>query len=142
MADLPATQLIPVVRTDFSDDASWQRLLQEILTPTDGSNYGASVEFVEDRALAGLDDLAIATGYDRGYPHQYQHPVLFVVDAVAISAPDHPVLVVNLNAGDDSGPFRTLPQQVQAIEVNLSISNMDYFEFARAVDADGVFRGF
>jgi hypothetical protein len=35
-----------------------------------------------------------------------------------------------------------VPRQVQAIENNLSIANMDFFEFADSADADGVFRGF
>ncbi|GAB3345306.1 DUF6924 domain-containing protein [Micromonospora halotolerans] len=51
-------------------------------------------------------------------------------------------LVVNLNDGDETAPFRALPRQVQAIENNLSIANMDFFEFARAAGPDGVFRGF
>jgi hypothetical protein len=31
---------------------------------------------------------------------------------------------------------------VQAIQNNLSLANMDYVEFARAVGRDGIFRGF
>ncbi|MGI5176141.1 DUF6924 domain-containing protein [Dactylosporangium sp. CA-152071] len=141
MADLPATQGVPVVRADFSDDSTWRRLMKEITAPTE-EGFGADVEFVEDRTLAGLDAVAIAAGYRRAYPHQYRHPILFVVDAVAVSAPNHPLLVINLNARDSSGPFRTLPRQVQSIENNLSIANMDYFEFARSTGPDGVFRGF
>jgi len=32
--------------------------------------------------------------------------------------------------------------EVASIEVNLSIANMDFDEFADSADADGVFRGF
>ncbi|GAA4579965.1 hypothetical protein GCM10023176_58710 [Micromonospora coerulea] len=39
-------------------------------------------------------------------------------------------------------PFRALPQQVQAIQNNLSLANMDYIEFATSAGAEGVFRGF
>ncbi|MFC8848558.1 MULTISPECIES: DUF6924 domain-containing protein [unclassified Micromonospora] len=53
-----------------------------------------------------------------------------------------PLLVVNLNDRHETGPFRTLPRQVQAIENNLSLGNMDFVEFARAAGPDGVFRGF
>jgi len=49
---------------------------------------------------------------------------MFIVDAVTISTPEHPLLVV------------------QAIEHNLSIANLDLFELAGSVGADGVFRGF
>jgi hypothetical protein len=38
--------------------------------------------------------------------------------------------------------FRAVPSRVQSIENNLSIANMDFEEFAEAVDRDGVFRGF
>ena len=129
------------MRADFSDDRVWHWLIKEIVTPTE-EGFGADVEFVEDRALAGLDEFAIAAGYPRTYPQQYRHPVLFVVDAVAVSAPKPTLLVVNLNARAETEPFRTLPRQVQAIQNNLSLANMDYVEFARSVGKDGIFRGF
>jgi len=51
------------------------------------------------------------------------------------------VLVVDLY--DEPGrSFRVVPQEAWSVENNLSISNMDFEEFADSVDADGVFRGF
>jgi hypothetical protein len=141
VAALPETWSVPVVRADFSNDRVWQGLKEEIVSPTE-EGFSADVEFVEDRALSGLSEAAIVAGYARTYPHQYRHPVLFVVDDVAIAAPEHPLLVVNLNAGVETVPFRTLPWQVQSIQNNLSLANMDYVEFARSVGGDGVFRGF
>ncbi|WP_262286836.1 hypothetical protein [Micromonospora sp. MA102] len=141
MADLPETRCVPVVRADFSDDGLWEQLKDEIVSPTE-EGFVAGVEFVEDRALIGLSETAIAAGYPRAYPRRYRHPVVFVVDTVTVSLPERPLLVVNLNDGDETGPFRTLPRQVQAIENNLSIANMDFFEFARSAGPDGVFRGF
>ena len=141
MAGLPQTWSVPVVRADFSDDRVWQRVTQEIVTATH-EGFGADVEFVEDRALIGMDAAAIAAGYPRTYPEDYRHPVVFVVDAVTVSVPEHPLLVVNLNMRVPTGPFRTLPRHVQSIQNNLSLANMDYVEFARSTGADGVFRGF
>jgi hypothetical protein len=141
VADLPQTWSVPVVRADFSDDAGWERVKEKIAEPTE-EGFGADVEFVEDRALAGLDEAAIVGGYRRAYPDAYRHPVLFVVDAVAVSLPEWPVLVVNLNADVEVAPFRALPRQVQSIQNNLSLANMDYIEFARSATADGIFRGF
>lgn len=132
---------MPVVRADFGDDGVWERLKHEIMSPT-AEGFGASVEFVEDRALIGLDEAAIVAGYPRAYPGRYRHPVVFVVDAVTVSAPGHPLLVVSLHERDEARLFRTLPRQVQGIENNLSIANMDFDEFARSADPDGVFRGF
>ncbi|WP_435830358.1 DUF6924 domain-containing protein [Micromonospora echinospora] len=141
MIALPETWCVPVVRGDFRDDGVWERLKHEIASPTD-EGFVAGVEFVEDRALIGLGAVAIAAGYPRAHPGRYRHPVVFVVDAVTVTVPEHPLLVVNLNEGVGTGPFRAVPRQVQSIENNLSIANMDFFEFARATDPDGVFRGF
>ena len=141
MADLPTTRCVPVIRADFSDDEAWAQIREEITSPTD-EGFLANVEFVEDRTLNGLDEATVVAGFPRAYPYEYQHPVLFVVDNVTVSSPDRPPLVVNLSVTDRSGPFRAVPRQVQAIENNLSIANMDFIEFARSVDADGVFRGF
>src|SRR5215467_2985802 len=138
---LPQTSSVPVVRADFSNEHVWQQLQEEILRLT-AEGFGADVEFVEEPALVGLGEEAIVAGYVRSYPHHYRHPVLFVVDRVAVAAPEHPLLVINLNARVNSGPFRALPSQVQGIQNNLSLANMDYVEFARSVDGDGVFRGF
>ena len=55
--------------------------------------------------------------------------------------PGVPILVVDLRRERGRG-FRAIPSTIQSIENNLSIANMDFFEFANAVDEDGVFRGF
>jgi hypothetical protein len=143
MFELPQTSSVPVVRADFSNDLMWQAICEEILGLT-AEGFGADVEFVEEPALGGLGQDAIVARYARSFPHQYRHPVLFVVDQVAVAAPEHPLLVINLNARVDSGPFRALPSQVQGVQNNLSLRNMDYVEFSRSVEVegDGVFRGF
>ncbi len=38
--------------------------------------------------------------------------------------------------------FGAVPQEVEPITAKVAIANMDFFEFADAADADGVFRGF
>ena len=58
-----------------------------------------------------------------------------------MAEPDHPLLVLDTRI-EPGRSFRALPSQVQSIENNLSIANMDWEDFAGAVDADGVFRGF
>jgi uncharacterized protein DUF6924 len=141
MTDLPATWSVPVVRADFSNNDVWERVKKEIAEPTD-EGFGADVEFVESPALDGLDEATIAAYYPHAYPHEYRHPVLFVIDALAVSGPEHPILVVNLNAEVAAGTFRALPRQVQSIQNNLSLANMDYREFLSSAGTDGVFRGF
>jgi Domain of unknown function (DUF6924) len=68
--------------------------------------------------------------------------VLFIADSVALGTAQQPILVVALGEGSSETPFRTLPSELWAIENNLNIANMDWQEFAAAVDEDGVFRGF
>jgi len=130
-----------VVRADFSDDEGWEQLKDEIVRPT-VEGFLAHVEFVEDQTLTGLDAAGIVAGYPCAYPHRYRHPVLFVVDAVTVREPEHPLLVVDLNENHKNRHFRTLPRQIQSIENNLSIANMDFVEFAQAASPDGIFRGF
>jgi hypothetical protein len=51
------------------------------------------------------------------------------------------VLVVNLFVPRGRS-FRVVPAQLWSVQANLSLANMDWEEFADAVDDDGVFRGF
>jgi hypothetical protein len=75
-------------------------------------------------------------------PEGDQRPFFFmIVDDVAVRSPGHPILVVDLWR-EPGREFRAVPAAVQSIENNLSIANMDFAEFADAVDEDGVFRGF
>lgn len=74
-------------------------------------------------------------------PKNYNHSFIVIVDQTAISHPDHPLLVVDLYEGSGN-EFRAIPSQIHGIENNLSIANMDFEEFAEAVDEDGIFRDF
>ena len=142
MASLPSTLGVPFIRTDFSDQASWDQMKDVVGLPNE-QDYQANVEYIEDRTLVGLDEAALVQRFPKLYPGRYEHPVVFVADAAAMSSPQHPILVVNLNEGDASRPFRSIPQEIASIEANLSLSNMDFYEFAgKAAETDGVFRGF
>jgi hypothetical protein len=52
---------------------------------------------------------------------------------------DHPVLVIDLQQ-KPSRSFRTTPAAFADVHDNLSTANMDFTEFAGAVDSDGIFR--
>jgi hypothetical protein len=67
--------------------------------------------------------------------------VLFIADGAALTSPDHPIQVVDLGSSGKS-PFRCIPPELWSVENNLNISNMDWEEFASAVDEGGVFHGF
>jgi hypothetical protein len=137
MKHLPDTPDALVLRTDFSDDGTWRAVCEAIAAPSPGDGFLANVSFVEDRAFESAvaeDLIAAAEG------SQYR-AFMFVVDAVTIRDADHPVLVLDL-ADQPGRTFRVTPSEMWGVENNLSLGNMDFDEFASAVDAAGVFRGF
>jgi len=126
MKQIPETENPLVLRTDFSNQAAWERICAIIQKPV-----------VDDVEYAGLtkDQLLELI------PKDYSHSFIVVIDQAATSLPDYPLLIVDLY--ERSGrEFRAVPSQIQSIENNLSIANMDFEEFAESVDESGVFRGF
>jgi len=141
LLDLPATRTDQslVIRTDFSDDRAWADLRAAMRDPTpfDGDGAAVEVEVIDDPAYAGLlpDDL-IAPGFARN-----DHTYVFLVDSVAMTDPEHPVLVVDL--WEDPGrTFRVVPEQFSSVETTLSDSHVDFSDVADNASPDGVFRGF
>jgi hypothetical protein len=136
MKALPVTKDAAVLRTDFANQAAWQAICAEIQKPS-AEGFKAHVEFIDDKGFAGASPKEVVASVPAKYPHTF----LIIVDAKAISTKDHSVLVVELKKASGKA-FRALPSTIQAIENNLSIANMDFEEFADAVDGSGVFRGF
>jgi len=137
MRRLPDSDQALVLRTDFSEQATWNAVRAMILEPVGPYRFYASVEFVDDpeyrdASTAALLDMARRSAF---------RTFLIVADRLTMTQPEHPLLVMDLNR-EPGREFRALPSQIQSIENNLSIANMDFAEFANAVDADGVFRGF
>jgi len=140
MPQLPMTNGSPVLRTDFSDAATWETICDEIQQPSP-EGFEAHVEFIDDRTFDALSKQQLLAAVPKDYPHIF----IIIVDRKAISDEEHPLLVVNLYDGLGSKvgeQFRALPSEIHAIENNLSIANMDFADFAGAVDGDGIFRGF
>jgi hypothetical protein len=137
MKQIPETEYALVLRTDFSDQATWETICAMIREPVGDFHFLAYVEFLDDMQYADITKEQLL----ELFPKNYNHSFIIVVDQTAISNPAHPLLVVDLY--EKSGrEFRAIPSQIQGIENNLSIANMDFEEFADSVDADGVFRGF
>jgi Domain of unknown function (DUF6924) len=138
--ELPRTRAVPLC-ADFSSDDTWQSLQEQILSPTD-EGFLAKSSSPRIGAWGAWTRGPSSRQRRRLYPRRYRHPALFFVDAVAIAAPDHPLLVIDLHEDGAPEPFRSVPRGVQAIENNLSIANMDFADLAGAAGADGIFRGF
>lgn len=133
---LPKTEDTLVVRTDFTDDAAWNALCATIQAPVRG--FRAYVHCLSDPEYDGrtAEQLRAAAG-DRD---TLNHTFIFIVDRVALTHPDHPILVVDFY--DEPGrTFRVIPAEMASVENNLSIANMDFADFADYVGPDGIFRG-
>jgi hypothetical protein len=135
MKTIPETSHAAVLRTDFSDDDAWDEVCEEIRAPS--GEFAASVDCVSDRAFEGVTASEVA---ELVRPDS-RHTFLFLVDHDTLADPEHPVLVVDLYS-DPGRSFRVIPSELWGVENNLSLANMDFEEFADAVDRDGVFRGF
>jgi len=143
MIELPEIMIVPVLRTDFGDDRAWRVLKDELMLPTpEGSGYVATVEFFDRPDLSGFSPARLEAEVPRRYPSSCEYCFLIVVDRLAISDPEHPVLLIDLNENEPEPFFRAVPREISAIEVNLSIGHMAFDDFARNADPDGVFRGF
>ena len=157
MKKLPTTDASLLVRTDFRDAEVWDAICTEIRQPPE-EMMAAFAQFAEVNAMIGQDvgegpeanltivddpefaDLSPAQLMER-LPADSHQTFFFVVDHESITSEEHSILVVDVSE-QKGQTFRTTPEQVQGIENNLSIANMDFADFANAVDGKGVFRGF
>ena len=135
MKTIPETRHAAVLRTDFSDHAAWEEVCDEIRAPS--GEFRASVDCISDPAFEAVTPTEVA---ELVRPDS-RHTFLFLVDHDTLADPEHPVLVVDLYS-DPGRTFRVVPSEIWGVENNLSLANMDFEEFADAVDRDGVFRGF
>ncbi len=160
MKPLPETEDTPLIRTDFTNDAVWEKVCSEALELD--PDVRQALEFSDERNRAEgrptgrpVDELKTSLHIinDREYENatceqilqlvspDSDHTFLFVVDQTCTEHPEHPLLVVDLYS-ERGRTFRAVPSQVNGIQSNLSIANMDWEEFADNVDEDGIFRGF
>jgi hypothetical protein len=146
MPTLPAAGVL-LVRTDFTDDDAWDQVQEEAQREYGPDGFQAYVAPVSDAAWGGAaweTVKAAAPAGDSG------PSVLFIADSITFASPEHPILVVDLEDKylsltefpeiADRTPFRCIPPALWSVENNLSISNMDWEEFAEDTDDDGVYR--
>jgi len=137
MKPIPKFEDALVLRTDFSNSTAWEEICAAIRQPVGGQGFQAYVEFFSDPEYDGanIEQVLLAI------PKDYNHSFLFIVDHVALSHSEQPVLVLDLEF-EGGQTFRAIPSEMSTVENNLSIANMDFEDFADAVDSDGIFRGF
>jgi hypothetical protein len=138
MAELPSGAVL--VRTWFGDDGAWESLVRAVKTPTE-EGYLPDVIPVNDPAFEGLSPKGLKA------KQSGDAAACFLADETTLRSSEHPVLAVWVLPPSDDGrgmvvPFRVAVAVLWSVENNINLANMDWGEFTRARDADGVFRGF
>jgi hypothetical protein len=132
---LPATKDSLVLRTDFTDEAAWQAVCTALQQPSGG--FKVHVDIINDPAFAGIEAQQLPALPTEAPNRSHA----FLIDHVALHHPEKAILVVDLLHAPGR-TFRVIPAEVGAVAVNLALANMDFCDFADAVDQDGIFRGF
>jgi hypothetical protein len=136
MLMLPRANCSLLVRTDFTSEDAWRAVRDQALRENE-EGFRAYLEPVSDPAFAGVTWEAVKAAVPA---NDHGASVLFIADSTALTAPDHPVLVVDL-LDDGRRPFRCIPAELWAVENNLNIANMAWADFVDAADESGVYRG-
>jgi hypothetical protein len=134
MAAIPLTKGQMVIRTDFSNQESWEKIRDILGAPI--GNFDSKVVIVDDTDFKGATKGQLL-GLVRA---SCTHSFVVIVDERAILDPDHPVLIVDLRSSLGR-EFRAIPSAVEKIETTLSMAFMGFEHLADAVDGGGVFRG-
>jgi tetratricopeptide (TPR) repeat protein len=131
---IPATKNTLALLTNFSQAYAWVALRDAIRNPD--AEFRANVDFVTNSAFADVTPENLLSRLS-----DESKTFALIIDRMAISHDEHPILVVDLR--DQPGrSFRVTAAALWEVENNLSLANMEFDEFAGAVDDDGIFRGF
>jgi len=156
------SEATPLIRTDFSDDAAWQSIVEEVSKPVDFDHpdnpdpgedaYVPYIVPIDNAKYEGVSGAALA---DQAMAADLMQGYVLLADARSMAEAGSGELTVDYvdlspYAAEDAEDFSTFPgrtfrcavPEVASIEANLSIANMDFHEFADSVAPDGVFRGF
>jgi hypothetical protein len=128
----------PLIRTWFEDDDAWVRLVAAVKSPEEDGLF-AYVQIIDDRdgEHMSLEDLAGL------HPVPTDISMAIVADRQSMSEPEYPLLVLLANGNVPPEHFRVIAKKLYEVEINVhALANLDWADFAHAVDADGVFRGF
>lgn len=133
---LPEGDDVPVIRTDFTDDAAWQdavaRVSAEYTWGSGDPSLPLPVTAIDDPRYRDLtpDQLRLLV------PHGADWPMLVVADAGTMASAKRHLLLVNLDE-DSLGPTaRATPAATVEMATNLWIGNMDWEEFVGDPDYD------
>ncbi|MGW3788308.1 DUF6924 domain-containing protein [Micromonospora chokoriensis] len=125
-----------VLRTDFTNDTAWASVKAALHTWKGGD----STTFASDPTYAGVS-LQELVDADNAASSDDKLTYLFLADATTMADAERPLLVLDL-ADQPGRTFRVPPRWYADVSTNLTIANMDFSEFAEAIDESGTYRGF
>lgn len=136
MIDLPDSIEPAVVRTFFENNTDWKEISSKLIE-TNEMGFRAYVDFIDDKDYANASRADII----RLTTPNYKYSFIFIADSITFTNSENSVLCIDLY--DEIGrSFRVIPSELWGVQSNLSIANMDFYEFFDNCDEDGVFRGF
>ncbi|MFD9428699.1 MULTISPECIES: DUF6924 domain-containing protein [unclassified Streptomyces] len=137
-----------VIRTDFSDDDSWNAVVGELHRPWGpGGEFAAAVQLVDapawsgataDEVLAAVvdEDLIVVFLADRGTMKSPARALLALSTVWEDVSGLDPVYYQELIESPDPREFRALPAAVHGVQVDLALGNVDFAEYAGAASAE------
>ncbi|WP_433652884.1 DUF6924 domain-containing protein [Micromonospora zamorensis] len=125
-----------VLRTDFTDDTAWEAVKAALRT-WEGED---SATFVSDPKYKGVS-LHELVDADNAASQDDRLTYLFLADATTMADVERPLLALDL-ADEPGRTFRVPPRWYTDVSTNLTIANMDFAEFANAIDRSDTYRGF
>jgi hypothetical protein len=132
---IPVNENVVALRTDFSDEAAWESLRAKLASPDD--ELAPALDLVSDPEFSGLTPKQLP----KRLPESVEHSFAVMIDQTALTHGDHPILIVDLQE-EPGRSFRAALSALAEVHDNLSTANMEFADFAGAVDADKIFRGF
>lgn len=125
-----------VLRMDFTNDSAWASV-QAALRSWEGDG---SATFASDPQYVGVSPQELVDA-ETAASHEGKLTYLFLADATTMANVEHPLLALDL-ADEPGRTFRVPTRWYADVSTNLTIANMDFSEFANAVDGSGRYRGF
>ena len=136
MNPLPGPGPTILLRTDFTNEAAWSVIYEEVTTPSEDGflPYLHIIDDLQYEDATPEDIIALS-------PEAPETVLILVADEIAMTPPDHALLAIDL-LEEPGRTLRLLPSVAWSLENNLTLANMGWEEFAEALDENGVFRGF
>lgn len=125
----------PLVRTDFTSDILWQRVVQAATTPS-SEGFLAIVHFIDSPLFDGAEPATLR----REMALTLDASLLILADHTTMTHKEVPLLC--LTANEQEGWLRVIPAELWSIENNIRLANMDFYEYVESAGVDGIFRGF